>query len=139
MDNLNYNLDNYSQNDLCDMFDIKIDENFDKTILNNNYNKMITNVKSELHIPDKEKENILKFLDKAFKKLLEKDAEYKLTEGNFMPNLEKNEVFSRIFTIGYKFSRIITIILKIMESCEKRGYTNVPKYFETITKHKENF
>ena len=94
MDNLNYNLDNYSQNDLCDMFDIKIDENFDKTILNNNYNKMITNVKSELHIPDKEKENILKFLDKAFKKLLEKDAEYKLTEGNFMPNLEKNEVFS---------------------------------------------
>lgn len=95
MDNLNYDLDNYSQNDLCDMFDIKIDENFDKTILNSNYNKMITNVKSEVHIPDNEKENILKFLDSAFKKLLEKDSEYKLTEGNFMPNLEKNEIFSK--------------------------------------------
>jgi len=94
MDNLNYDLDNYSQNDLCDMFDIKVDENFDKTILNSNYNKMITNVKSEVHIPDNEKGNILKFLDKAFKKLLEKDSEYKLTEGNFMPNLEKNEIFS---------------------------------------------
>ena len=95
MDNLNYDLDNYSQNDLCDMFDIKIDENFDKTILNSNYNKMITNVKSEVHIPDNEKDNILKFLDSAFKKLLEKDSEYKLTEGNFMPNLEKNEIFSK--------------------------------------------
>ena len=94
MDNLNYDLDNYSQNDLCDMFDIKIDENFDKTLLNSNYNKMITNVKGEIHIPDSEKENILTFLDKAFKKLLEKDAEYKLTEGNFMPNLEKNVIFS---------------------------------------------
>jgi len=94
MDNLNYYLDNYSQNDLCDMFDIKIDENFDKTLLNSNYNKMITNVKGEIHIPDSEKENILTFLDKAFKKLLEKDAEYKLTEGNFMPNLEKNVIFS---------------------------------------------
>jgi len=95
MDNLNYDLDNYSQNDLCDMFDIKIDENFDKTLLNSNYNKMITNVKGEMHIPDSEKENILTFLDKAFKKLLEKDSEYKLTEGNFMPNLEKNEIFSK--------------------------------------------
>lgn len=94
MDNLNYDLDNYSQNDLCDMFDIKIDENFDKTLLNSNYNKMITNVKGEIHIPDGEKENILTFLDKAFKKLLEKDSEYKLTEGNFMPNLEKNVIFS---------------------------------------------
>ena len=94
MDNLNYDLDNYSQNDLCDMFDLKIDENFDKTLLNSNYNKMITNVKGEIHIPDSEKENILTFLDKAFKKLLEKDAEYKLTEGNFMPNLEKNVIFS---------------------------------------------
>ena len=26
--------------------------------------------------------------------MLENDSEYKLTEGNFMPNLEKNEVFS---------------------------------------------
>lgn len=95
MDNLNYDLDNYSQNDLCDMFDITIDENFDKTLLNGNYNKMITNVKGEIHIPEEEKENILKFLDKAFKKLLEKDAEYKLTEGNFMPNLEKNDIFSK--------------------------------------------
>lgn len=95
MDNLNYDLDNYSQNDLCDMFDITIDENFDKTLLNGNYNKMITNVKGEIHIPEEEKENILKFLDKAFKKLLEKDSEYKLTEGNFMPNLEKNDIFSK--------------------------------------------
>jgi hypothetical protein len=95
MDNLNYDLDNYSQNDLCDIFDIKIDENFDKTILNSNYNKMITNVKGEIHIPDTEKENILKFLDNSFKKLLEKDSEYKLTEGNFMPNLEKNKIFSK--------------------------------------------
>ena len=95
MDNLNYDLDNYSQNDLCDMFDIKIDENFDKTVLNSNYNKMITNVKSEVHIPDGEKDNILKFLDSAFKKLLEKDSEYKLTEGNFMPDLEKNVIFSK--------------------------------------------
>lgn len=95
MDNLNYNLDNYSHIDLCDMFDIDANTDFDKTVLNSNYNKMITNVKGELHIPENEKDNILIFLEKAFKKLLEKDAQYKLTEGNFMPNLEKNDVFSR--------------------------------------------
>tara|TARA_B100000795_G_scaffold21077_1_gene14040 strand:- start:859 stop:2124 length:1266 start_codon:yes stop_codon:yes gene_type:complete len=94
MDKLNYDLDNYSQNDLYDMFDIPSNETFDKTTLNNNYNKMITNVKSEIHIPEDEKGNILLFLEKAFKKLLEKDSEYKLTVGNFMPNLEKNTLFS---------------------------------------------
>ena len=92
---LNYNLDNYSKLDLFDMFDLNIDEDFDKNKLNENYNKMLTNVKAEVHIPETEKDNILKFLDKAFKTLLENDTEYKLTEGKFMPDLEKNEVFSQ--------------------------------------------
>ena len=96
MDNLNYDLDNYSQNDLCDMFDIKIDENFDKTILNSNYNKMITNVKSEVHIPENEKDNILKFLDSAFKKLLEKDT-YTLYR---LPILKLNPAFYQRRTNG---------------------------------------
>jgi hypothetical protein len=117
MDNLNYDLDNYSQNDLCDMFDIKLDDNFNKTILNNNYNKMITNVKSELHIPDSEKDNILLFLEKAFKKLLEKDAEYKLTEGNFMPNLEKNTVFSKDKPVIKKeFKKELTSVINPMKT-----------------------
>jgi len=117
MDNLNYDLDNYSQNDLCDMFDIKIDDNFNKTILNNNYNKMITNVKSELHIPGTEKDNILLFLEKAFKKLLEKDAEYKLTEGNFMPNLEKNTVFSKDKPVIKKeFKKELTSLINPMKT-----------------------
>ena len=34
------------------------------------------------------------FLEKAFKKLLERDNDYKLTEGDFMPKLEKNKIFS---------------------------------------------
>ena len=37
MDNLNYDLDNYSQNDLCDMFDIKIDELNKVTEINQKY------------------------------------------------------------------------------------------------------
>ena len=94
MSGLNYNLDNYSKIDLFEMFDLDIDKDFDKNELNENYNKMLTNVKAEQCIPETEKHLILDFLDKAFKKMLENDSEYKLTEGNFMPNLEKNEVFS---------------------------------------------
>tara|TARA_B100001093_G_C26859137_1_gene1029010 strand:- start:5916 stop:7241 length:1326 start_codon:yes stop_codon:yes gene_type:complete len=94
MSGLNYNLDNYSKIDLFEMFDLDIEKDFDKNELNENYNKMLTNVKAEQCIPDTEKNLILDFLDKAFKKMLENDYEYKLTEGNFMPNLEKNEVFS---------------------------------------------
>ena len=95
MEKLNLDLDYYSHNELCEMFDIDSENLFDKTELNSNYNKMITNVKAEVHIPDEEKENILLFLEKAFLKMLEKDSEYKLTEGNFMPNLEKTEIFSK--------------------------------------------
>jgi len=94
MSSLNYNLDNYSKTDLFEMFDLDIEKEFEKNQLNENYNKMLTNVKDEQCIPDQEKSLILDFLDKAFRKLLENDSEYKLTEGNFMPNLEKNEVFS---------------------------------------------
>ena len=95
MEKLNLDLDYYSHNELCDMFDIDPNTLFDKTELNSNYNKMITNVKAEIHIPDEEKKNILKFLEKAFLKMLEKDSDYKLTEGNFMPNLEKTQIFSK--------------------------------------------
>ena len=94
MSSLNYNIDNYSKIDLFEMFDLDIEEEFEKNKLNDNYNKMITNVKGEMSIPDTEKKLILEFLDRAFKKLLENDSEYKLTAGNFMPDLKKNEVFS---------------------------------------------
>ena len=94
MSSLNYNIDNYSKIDLFEMFDLAIEEEFEKNKLNDNYNKMITNVKGEMSIPDTEKKLILEFLDRAFKKLLENDSEYKLTAGNFMPDLKKNEVFS---------------------------------------------
>ena len=94
MTSLNYNLDNYSKVDLFEMFELDIEKDFEKNELNDNYNKMLTNVKGEQSIPNSEKDLILEFLDKAFKKLLENDSDYKLTSGTFMPDLEKNEVFS---------------------------------------------
>ena len=94
MSKLNYDLNNYSKVDLFEMFDLNIDEDFEKNKLNDNYNKMLTNVNAEIGIPENEKILILEFLDKAFKNLLENDSEYKLTEGTFMPDLEKNELFS---------------------------------------------
>jgi hypothetical protein len=94
MSNLNYNLDNYSKMDLFDMFDLNINNEFDKNELNDNYNKMLTSVKAEEGIVEDEKELLLEFLDKAFKNLLENDIDWKLTEGKFMPDTEQNEVFS---------------------------------------------
>tara|TARA_B100000795_G_scaffold253967_3_gene224514 strand:+ start:3680 stop:4987 length:1308 start_codon:yes stop_codon:yes gene_type:complete len=91
---LNYDLDNYSKVDLFEMFELDLSKDFDKNELNEKYNKMLSNVQTEQHIPVPEKALILSFLDKAFKLLLENDDEYKLTAGNFMPNLEKNELFS---------------------------------------------
>ena len=56
MSNLNYNLDNYSKMDLFDMFDLNINNEFDKNELNDNYNKMLTSVKAEEGIVEDEKE-----------------------------------------------------------------------------------
>lgn len=95
MEKLNLDLNYYSFSDLCDMFDIDVTKKFDKTVLNQSYNSMLTSVKAEVNIPGPKKDDILNFLDKAFKKMLEQDSDYKLTEGNFMPNLEKTEIFSR--------------------------------------------
>lgn len=94
MSNLNYNLDNYSKMDLFEMFELEIDKDFNKNELNDNYNKMLTNVKSEEGISENEKVLLLDFLEKAFNHLLEYDSEWKLTEGKFMPDSKKNTVFS---------------------------------------------
>ena len=61
-------MDNYSKIDLFEMFDLDIEKDFDKNELNENYNKMLTNVKAEQCIPDTEKELILDFLDKLLRK-----------------------------------------------------------------------
>ena len=93
MNKIKYDLDEYSHSDLCDMFELdKNDVN--STKLNQNYNRMLTDIKGESGIPNDEKVKLFNFLEKAFKKLLERDNDYKLTEGDFMPDLEKNQIFS---------------------------------------------
>ena len=93
MSKFSYDLQNYTNEQLCDFFELDY-SNFSGTELNKSYNKMITNVQSEFGITIKEKRELLEFLEKAFKKLLKEDLEYKLTEGNFMPKMTKNEIFS---------------------------------------------
>lgn len=93
MNKIKYDLDEYSHSELCDMFDLKKND-VNVTTLNQNYNRMLTEIKGESGIPNSDKEKLYKFLEKAFKKLLERDNDYKLTEGDFMPNLEKSKIFS---------------------------------------------
>ena len=93
MNKIKYDLDEYSHSELCDMFDLNKNE-INSTTLNQNYNRMLTEINGERGIPDSDKEKLYAFLEKAFKKLLERDNDYKLTEGDFMPDLEKNKIFS---------------------------------------------
>ena len=58
MTSLNYDLDNYSKVDLFEMFELDIEKDFEKNELNDNYNKMLTNVKGEQSIPNSEKDLI---------------------------------------------------------------------------------
>ena len=90
MNKLNFDLDQYSHYDLCDMFELEHNDNVDGSELNTNYNRMITNIHGEIGIPEHEKANLLKFLEKAFKKLLGKDKKYKLSDGDFTPDLDKS-------------------------------------------------
>ena len=94
MNKVKYDIDEYSHSDLCDMFKIEKTKNIDSTTLNNKYNQMLTEIKGERGISNEEKQTLYLFLEQAFKKLLERDDDYKLTEGDFMPNLEKNTIFS---------------------------------------------
>ena len=93
MNKIKYDLDEYSHSELCDMFDLNKNE-INSTTLNQNYNRMLTEINGERGIADSDKEKLYAFLEKAFKKLLERDNDYKLTEGDFMPDLEKNKIFS---------------------------------------------
>lgn len=95
MNKLNFDLDQYSHYDLCDMFELEHNDNVDGSELNTNYNRMITNIHGEIGIPEHEKANLLKFLEKAFKKLLGKDKKYKLSDSDFTPDLEKSDIFSK--------------------------------------------
>ena len=94
MNKVKYDIDEYSHSDLCYMFKIEKTKNIDSTILNKKYNQMLNEIKVERGISEKEKQTLYVFLEQAFKKLLERDDDYKLTEGDFMPNLEKNTIFS---------------------------------------------
>ena len=130
MDKLNLDIDYYSHNELCEMFEIDPNNLFDKTELNSNYNKMITSVKGEVHIPDTEKENILKFLEKAFLKMLEKDSDYKLTEGNFMPNLEKTQIFSKEKPVIKKeFKKDLTSLINPLKTKHVTKLLNINTLF----------
>ena len=94
MNKVKYNIDEYSHNDLCDMFKLDKTKHISSNVINKKYNEMLTDIKAEHAIPNKEKEVLYIFLEQAFKKLLERDSDYKLTEGEFMPKLEKNTIFS---------------------------------------------
>ena len=93
MNKISYDLKNYSNEELCGLFDLEY-KTLNLTKLNQSYNNMISSIHTEYGIRDTEKVKLLKFLEDAFKKLLSQDEKYKLTEGDFMPKMEKNTIFS---------------------------------------------
>ena len=63
MNKVKYDIDEYSHSDLCDMFKIEKTKNIDSTILNKKYNQMLTEIKVERGISEKEKQTLYVFLE----------------------------------------------------------------------------
>ena len=94
MSKVKYDIDEYSYSDLCDMFKLDKTKDIESSVINKKYNQMLSEIQAERGIVNSEKETLYTFLEQAFKKLLERDNDYKLTEGDFMPKLEKSTIFS---------------------------------------------
>lgn len=57
MNKIKYDLDEYSHSELCDMFDLNKNE-INSTTLNQNYNRMLTEINGERGIADSDKEKL---------------------------------------------------------------------------------
>ena len=92
MDLTTLNIDNYSDHELFNLFDIEVENIHNQDLLKEKYDLLTNNMK-ETNVDIELKNRINFFLEQAYYKLLEIsiDDKYDPEQATFLPNLEKIE------------------------------------------------
>jgi hypothetical protein len=95
MDLTTLNIDNYSDHELFNLFDIEVENIHNQDLLKEKYDLLTDNM-IETSVDIELKNRINFFLEQAYYKLLEIsiDDKYDPEQSKFLPNLEKNRVFN---------------------------------------------
>ena len=96
MNTSDLNINNYSSKDLFDLFELEQGKNYDDSQLNTKFDKLSNRILSDGRIDYAQKMGLVDFLKKGLNKLIfetEDNHDYKLTDSDFMPNLERNVLY----------------------------------------------
>lgn len=89
------NLNNYTDKEILELFGISQQDCKNKHKINDQYNTIVENIKTQNEFTPDFKRDLIEFLSKALNRMIEnlKD-DYKLSDSNFTPNLVKSETFN---------------------------------------------
>ena len=95
MDLTTLNIDNYSDHELFELFDIEVENIHNQDLLKDKYNQLIDNM-NETDSDVEFKNNLNFFLEQCYNRLLNisLDDKYDPEQAIFLPKLEKNKVFN---------------------------------------------
>lgn len=91
-----FNLNNYTDDEVLDLFGINKNNCQNKEKIYEQYNTIVKNIKSQNEFTPDFKSDLTQFLSKALQRMINNidNKDYKLSDSDFTPNLEKSETFN---------------------------------------------
>ena len=125
---------NYSGKDLFELFELEKGKNYDDSILNSKFDQLSQRILGDNRIDYAQKMELIDFLKKALNKLIyETDThndDYKLTDGDFMPNLERNVVYpNKHFVIKQNPKKNLTSLINPLAKAKMTKLLNINTLF----------
>jgi len=125
---------NYSGKDLFELFELEKGKNYDDSILNSKFDQLSQRILGDNRIDYAQKMEVIDFLKKALNKLIyETDThndDYKLTDGDFMPNLERNVVYpNKHFVIKQNPKKNLTSLINPLAKAKMTKLLNINTLF----------
>ncbi len=134
MNTSDLDINNYSSKDLFDLFELERGKNYDDSILNTKFDKLSSRILSDNRIDYSQKMELIDFLKKGLNKLIYEtetyEQDYKLTDGNFMPNLERNVVYpNKHFVIKQNKKKGLTGLINPLVKAKMTKLLNINTLF----------
>ena len=91
-----FNLNNYTDVEVLDLFGISKKDCQDKDKIYDQYNTIVNNIKTQNEFTPDFKTDLTQFLSKALKRMIAnvENKDYKMSQSNFTPDLVKSETFN---------------------------------------------
>tara|TARA_B100000424_G_C22936720_1_gene498411 strand:- start:345 stop:1679 length:1335 start_codon:yes stop_codon:yes gene_type:complete len=96
MTDATFNLNNYTDEEVLDLFGISKEDCQNKDKIYDQYNTIVKNIKTQNEFTPDFKTDLVSFLSKALKRMIDnvENKDYKISNSNFTPDLVKSETFN---------------------------------------------